>query len=133
MTDNTDLLFVYGTLRHGCANREASRLHLSTDYLGPARIRGRLYRVDWYPGFIADPQAGWVKGDLFRMRDAAAVLAALDRYEEAGAGFPVPWEYVRGVENVENAAGLPVSAWVYSYNHPVKGLTQIASGDWLKP
>ncbi|MGD9810467.1 MAG: gamma-glutamylcyclotransferase [Sphingobium sp.] len=129
---STDLLFVYGTLRRGCDTAHAHGLEEACDWAGPARVQGRLYRIAWYPGFVFDPLAGWVTGDLLRMRDPAAVLAGLDLYEETGPGVAEPQEYRREIIEVERQ-GSPVEAWVYLYNRPVEGASLIASGDWLRP
>jgi gamma-glutamylcyclotransferase (GGCT)/AIG2-like uncharacterized protein YtfP len=63
----TDLLFVYGTLRRGCGSVEAQRLHAQATWLGQGRVRGRLYRVDWYPALVACRSGGdEVTGDAMR-------------------------------------------------------------------
>lgn len=127
---DTDLLFVYGTLRRGCMNGCAQALYAASNWLGPAWVRGRLYCVDWYPALLIDDQAGHVAGDLFRLHDPVAALAELDKYEETGIGFPEPWEYQRKQILVEHLGG-PTTAWAYIFNRPATGLIQIAGGDFL--
>lgn len=121
------LLFVYGTLRPGGgAPIEISAL---LRHIGPARGRGRLYRVADYPGVVADPAGEAVIGDLYAIEDAAA-LAAIDAYEECGPDDPLPHEYARVAITVETDAG-PVAAWTYLYARDSTGLTRIAGGDFL--
>jgi gamma-glutamylcyclotransferase (GGCT)/AIG2-like uncharacterized protein YtfP len=70
-------------------------------------------------------------GELFRLPDAAAILAVLDEHEECGAHFPPPQEYRRERVKVETADGV-VEAWTYVYARDVTGLERIASGDFLR-
>ena len=106
-----NLLFVYGTLRRGCDGAEARRLSTEGEWLGQARLRGLLYRVDWYPALVMDAdEMGWVIGDLFRMTDPATILAWLDRYEECGPDFPEPQEYRRVIAEALASRGIQVAA-----------------------
>lgn len=127
----TDLLFVYGSLRRASCGEPARTLHDACEWLGTAEVRGRLFRVDWYPALILDPAAGRVTGDLFRLTDVPAMLALLDDYEEIGPSHRQPWEYRREIVAVDRADG-PVRAWTYLYNHAVGGLEPVPGGDWLR-
>ncbi|MDQ4419233.1 gamma-glutamylcyclotransferase [Sphingobium sp. DEHP117] len=129
-TSDSELLFVYGTLRRGCDNQQAHRLHSESSWLGTGLARGRLYRVDWYPALVADQEAGWVAGDILRMADPDATLAWLDAYEECGPAFPQPQEYRREPIDIV-FAGAQVRAWAYLYNRPLDGLKPVPDGDWL--
>ena len=104
-------LFVYGTLKRGSRNRHAERLARSADFVGVARVRGRLFRLKHYPGVRLQPLVNkWVSGEVFRLRDPARLLAELDHYEgrefrrvQARALFP-------------NGSRLP--CWIYEYVDP---------------
>ena len=102
-------LFVYGTLKSGFANRFARRLRREAKLVGPARMRGRLYRVRWYPGMRPprDP-AEWVAGELFLLRHPKSTLSALDEYEGRH-------EYRRVLRTAILNTGRAVSAWVYIF------------------
>jgi gamma-glutamylcyclotransferase (GGCT)/AIG2-like uncharacterized protein YtfP len=117
-------LFVYGTLRRGCANRHARLLDRSAKFMGTARIQARLYRVKWYPG-IRLREAGdeWVVGDVFQLRDPST-LAALDEYEGSS-------EYRRVLAAADLENGDRVRCWVYEYIGPVREDRRIVSGDWM--
>ena len=116
-------LFVYGTLRRGCANRHAELLDRSARFLGSARVAGRLYRVDWYPGMtLGDEADEWVIGDVFELLDQKT-LAALDEYEGSE-------EYRRVLTTAMLENGDHVQCWVYEYIGPVTGECRIVSGDW---
>lgn len=100
-------------------------------WLGAAQVRGRLYRIDWYPALVADAGAeSWVEGDLYRMQEPVTLLPLLDAYEEVGPEFPMPQEYRRVALPVRTAAG-DVTAWGYVYVLPSRDLPLIASGDFL--
>jgi gamma-glutamylcyclotransferase (GGCT)/AIG2-like uncharacterized protein YtfP len=117
-------LFVYGTLRRGCANRHARLLDRSALFLGPARVQGRLYRVKWYPGMTLRGDAGdWVLGDLFQVRDPLT-LTALDQYEGTE-------EYRRVLTMAVLENGDLAQCWVYEYIGPVPEERRMVSGDWL--
>lgn len=123
-------LFVYGTLRAGFDGPMARRLRSEARLIGRGRAMGALYRITDYPGFVPG-QDGWVRGDLFALKDTEATLAWLDDYEECAANFPEPHEYRRARLSVEGPGG-PVEAWAYLYARDVGGLTRITSGDFLK-
>jgi gamma-glutamylcyclotransferase (GGCT)/AIG2-like uncharacterized protein YtfP len=94
--------------------------------MGPARIRGRLYQIGWYPALVIDPSAGWVMGELCRLHAPAEQLMMLDTYEEMDAPDP---EYTRELQSVDAAHG-NVQAWAYCYARPVMNLPRIISGDF---
>jgi len=126
-----DLLFVYGTLRRGCATPWARRLARESSWLGEAHVRGRLYRIDGYPGLVVTETGGTVRGDLLRLNDPAETLAWLDAYEETGPAFPEPWEYRRVAAPVHQGGRGERRAWTYVYDWPVTELQPLADGDWL--
>jgi gamma-glutamylcyclotransferase (GGCT)/AIG2-like uncharacterized protein YtfP len=124
-------LFVYGSLRRRSGAPMALRLAQAARWLGRAQVRGHLYRVADYPGFVPDPAAPAVIGDLFLPHDPDPLLAEMDAYEECSDAFPRPQEYRRERLVVEGAGG-PVEAWVYVYAWPVDGLERIEGGDFLE-
>jgi gamma-glutamylcyclotransferase (GGCT)/AIG2-like uncharacterized protein YtfP len=118
------VLFVYGTLRRGYANRHARLLERSSQFLGTARVAGRLYRVKWYPGMTLRGEADdWVVGDLFRVHDPQT-LAALDQYEGSD-------EYQRVLTTALLENGRQVRCWVYEYIGPAAEDRRIVSGEWM--
>jgi len=116
-------IFVYGTLRRGCANRHARLLERSAQFLGKARVEGRLYRVDSYPGITLGGEADdWVVGDLFDLKDPDT-LTALDEYEGS--------EYRRVLTMAVLEGGTESQCWVYEFIGPVTEARRIVSGDWM--
>jgi gamma-glutamylcyclotransferase (GGCT)/AIG2-like uncharacterized protein YtfP len=116
-------LFVYGTLRRGCANPHARLLDRTARFLGTGRVQGRLYRVKWYPGIRLNTEDNWVVGDLFKVRDPAT-LAELDRYEGSN-------EYQRVLTRAVLESGRQMRCWVYEYIGGVSEERRIVSGDWM--
>lgn len=126
-------LFVYGTLRRGAETRMYRLLAQHSDFVGEASWKGRLYKVDYYPGAVpSDDPAHRVKGEVYVLREPASILAALDVYEDCGPGSAEPAEYVRSRQEVILGNGQRLTAWVYVYQRPTTGLTEIVSGDFLR-
>lgn len=116
------LLFVYGTLKRGCANHR----HLAGQtYVSEARtVPGyRLYHLGEYPGMIAAPDdhAG-VCGEVWSVTPAA--LARLDAFEGVPEGLyrrePVALQPPFADHRVDS----------YLYNLGVEGRTSIQDGIW---
>jgi gamma-glutamylcyclotransferase (GGCT)/AIG2-like uncharacterized protein YtfP len=120
---SSEYLWVYGTLRRGCANPHAHLLRRAARYAGPARVQARLYRIRWYPGIRLGGE-DWVTGDLFQILDRS-VLPELDRYEGSN-------EYQRVHGFAELGSGERIKCWVYEYLGGVSESRRIASGDWLR-
>lgn len=122
MTDDSTtanaLVFVYGTLRRGGSNHHRME---GGNWLGPATVAGRLYRVDWYPALVLDAAAGPVAGDLFEIPEGQ--LPQLDDYEGS--------EYRRVKAQVLTAEGESVEAWAWEWQEDAHGLQLIAGGNWL--
>ena len=104
-------LFVYGTLKRGSRNRHAERLARSAEFLGIARVRGRLCRLRHYPGIRLQPIVNkWVSGEVFSLHDPSGLLRELDRYE--GREF----RRVKAPALFPNGSRLP--CWIYEYVGP---------------
>lgn len=121
-----EIVFVYGTLRRGGSNgwrMEGGR------HVGPARVRGRLYFVDWYPGLVLDRGGGEVVGDLFEVDEA--LLAALDEFEGGSTEEVDGAEYRRVKVEARSDDGEPLSAWVWEWLGPAPEERRVACGDWI--
>ena len=129
----SDRLFVYGTLMRGYVHPMAKLLSANADFLGEATCRGKLYLVKHYPGLVlSDDADDIVHGELYRLREAEALLREFDMYEACGEGFPEPTQYVRQMLQVALADGSVSEAWTYIYNWPVEKLKLIESGRFLQ-
>jgi gamma-glutamylcyclotransferase (GGCT)/AIG2-like uncharacterized protein YtfP len=127
--DESELVFVYGTLRRGGSN--AFRMD-GADFRGPARVEGELHAITWYPGLALKPGGGWVIGELYKV--GSEQLRALDEFEGLSAGEVEGSEYRRvkvPVQLHETAEQEMVSAWAYEWKGPVDESKRVVSGDWL--
>lgn len=103
-------LFVYGTLRSTEHNEFARMLRERSTLLGPARVQGRLRRIEQYTGLVLSHEADdWVHGELFRLQEPRDLFAILDEYEGS--------EYQRVLATATLDSGTPARCWVYVY-HP---------------
>jgi gamma-glutamylcyclotransferase (GGCT)/AIG2-like uncharacterized protein YtfP len=127
-----ELIFVYGTLRSGCTTGAHQTYLTDATFITPAKIKGKLFKVSYYPALIIDETADWVIGEVYQLASAAQ-LAALDAYEECTYPAQPQQEYQRRKVEVLTDAGDYLSAWVYAYQHASAHLEFIASGDFLNP
>lgn len=122
-------LFTYGTLMQGFDNPYAETLRLSSKYLGKGYFNGRLYRVEWYPGALFEPNAAsLVYGEIYQL-NSLEILKTLDEYEDVLEDEAASL-YVRKVIPVRDSQGMTVPCWVYLYNKPVEELSLIETGDF---
>ncbi len=112
-------LFVYGTLRKGSDHPMAEYLAARAQWVGPAKTRGRLLDLGFYPGLLEPAGPGdWVQGDLFELADPPKTLAVLDDYEGANKQPPL---YVRQLGRIVLACGEEKAAWIYFYRGDSSG------------
>ena len=123
-------LFVYGTLRSACATGAHKQYLQSADFISPARIRGQLYMVDYYPGLVLSETEHWAIGEIYLLEDEAQ-LHDLDVYEGCAKKSPQPHEYERRMTQVVLSSGEHMEAWVYVYKQATEDLPVINSGDFL--
>lgn len=119
-------VFVYGTLRRGASNH--FRMD-GADFITAGSVRGRIYRIDWYPGLVLDDAAGEVVGEVFAV--GPEQLAELDRFEGVSAEEVEGSEYRRVRARVTARTGETLVAWVWEWRGPVDETQHVADGDWL--
>ena len=119
--EKCEMVFVYGTLRRGGSNdfRMAD-----SRFVAEGKVRGKLYRIDWYPGIVVDENAGPVMGEIFETD--ALTIAALDEFEGNG------YRRVKiAVEWVDAGESFTAEAWIWEWLGETREDQCIASGDWL--
>ncbi|BCU79323.1 gamma-glutamylcyclotransferase family protein [Luteolibacter sp. LG18] len=119
MSESRHRVFVYGTLRTGGSNHH--RMAGAT-FIAPATVSGRLYRIDWYPGVVLDPEAGLVSGEIYEVDDSR--LAALDDYEGS--------EYRRVETEALLTDGSSARVLIWEWCLEVDESRRIPGGDWLE-
>jgi gamma-glutamylcyclotransferase (GGCT)/AIG2-like uncharacterized protein YtfP len=128
----TEYIFVYGTLRRAAASNMYKVLTRYCEYVADGHMQGKLYKVAGYPGAIESASIDdRVHGEIYRILDKELLFAQLDEYEECGAQFSQPHEYVRKKLPVSVSGKEDMLAWIYLFNHDVAHLRQIRSGDYL--
>ncbi len=115
-------LFVYGTLRRGSDNDFARLLHETSDFVSTGHLRGSLYRIAHYPGWVED-SGGWVTGEIWQPRDAGSMLRELDDYEGS--------DYERVLRMVDTPTG-PKECWVYLFLASTEKKARLFTGDWFE-
>ena len=127
----TDLLFFYGTLMSGFKRPGRSRIDPKLAPEGHGSIPAALFDVGLYPA--ATPASdSRVRGEIYRMFDAAGVLAVLDEIEGFHPERPDESLYTRVEVPVTFDDGHVANAWVYFYNAPLGRAQRIDSGDYLE-
>lgn len=120
-------MFVYGTLRKGASN--AFRME-GAEFVREGVVKGRLYKIDWYPGLILDPHAGLVCGEIWKVCEQK--LRELDEFEGLANGDSSSGEYRRVRTKVERRwGGEELESWVWEWNRSPGLKRPIPSGDWL--
>ena len=129
----TTRLFVYGTLRKGSRNSMHHMLAPGATLVGRGRMRGRLFDLGEYPGFVPSDEGAWVHGEVYTLRTGSDTLARLDDYEGCGSKDLPPREFERVRREAVMTGGARLQVWVYVYKGPVTGIREIASGDYCSP
>jgi len=113
-------VFVYGTLRKGASNHWRMS---SAKWFANATVLGKLFRIDWYPGLILDPQAKSIHGEIYFCDPT--LLQELDAFEGT-----IEYRRVTTIATAENGETFPVQLWEYQL--PTDPCNELISGDWLK-
>jgi len=125
MSGTRELVFVYGTLRRGGTNHFRMS---GADLVAEGIVKGRLYRISWYPGLILGDE-GEVTGEVYSV-DAAQLLE-LDTFEGLSAGEIEGSEYRRVKAVVIRPGGKTLSAWVWEWIGPFDAKDLLEQGDWI--
>jgi len=126
----SDYLFVYGTLRSTCESAAHKEYLGSADFVSPAKTRGKLYLVDYYPGLVLSETEHWAMGEVYLIENEAQ-LHELDVYEGCAKKSPQPHEYERRIVNAVLSSGEHINAWAYVYKQDTSNFKVIDSGDFL--
>jgi len=120
-------LFTYGTLMQAFDNPYARKLRWSSNYIGKGYFNGKLFRVEWYPGALYEPDAPtYVHGEIYQLH-SLEILKELDDYEDILEDEAASL-YVRKVVPVRDGQEVVRDCWVYLYNKPVSDLPLIEDG-----
>jgi len=129
----TRLIFFYGTLMTPFNRPGRIRVDSQLTFKGHGRIAAALFDLGMYPAAVpAGHDDARVRGEVYEMANAAAVLHILDEIEGYRSTEPRASLYTRQLTEVTLEDGRVVDAWAYFYNAPVRGAARIDCGDYLE-
>lgn len=134
MTNDTQHLFVYGSLRSGFRNPVYKYLTQYFHLLGDAVVRAQFYDAGTYPVAAPTEEDHFINGELYAINKPEEfnwAIEQLDDYEGLNTEDGETPLYRREQVNVYQN-GQPVTAWMYWYNNSIEGMTAIETGDVLK-
>lgn len=129
ISDETNLLFVYGSLMRGM---ERAAFMGSTDkarFLAPGSVTGVLYDTGAFPGMKEENNASLVHGELYELFDPITFFETLDLIEGYWPEQPERSLFVRKRVVAHTAAG-EQTAWAYILNQALADAKPILSGDY---
>ncbi len=127
MHPTPQLVFVYGTLRRGGSNHFRMA---GAEWIAPGTVRGRLYRIDWYPGLVLDDAGEEIHGEVYSV--GPELLSALDVFEGLSAGEIEGSEYRRVETTVMPRNSQPLTTWIWEWLGITHESQRLTDGDWLK-
>lgn len=133
MNNETQQIFVYGSLRSGFHHPAFQYLFKYFHLIGDAKVQGVLYDNGDYPVAKPTSEEKFIVGELYQINSPVEfpyAIEQLDDYEgiivEVGEMPMYKRELVTVLHN-----GQPQPAWIYWYNGNTQGLPEIPSGDAL--
>jgi gamma-glutamylcyclotransferase (GGCT)/AIG2-like uncharacterized protein YtfP len=127
------LIFFYGTLMTPFNRPGRVRVDSQLMFKGHGRIVAALFDLGMYPAAVpADHNDARVRGEVYEMANAAAVLRVLDEIEGYRPTEPDASLYTRVLAQVTLDDGCVVNAWAYFYTAPVRDAARIECGDYLE-
>jgi gamma-glutamylcyclotransferase (GGCT)/AIG2-like uncharacterized protein YtfP len=125
------LIFFYGTLMAPFNRPGRIRIDSQLTFKGHGTIGAALFDLGLYPAAVSADNAR-VRGEVYEMANAAAVLQVLDEIEGYRAAEPDLSLYSRRRTPVTLDDGRVVDAWAYFYNARLERAERIDSGDYLQ-
>lgn len=124
----TPYLFVYGTLKSDFNVKAARALRKISIPIAKANVSGTIYSFGHYPALKLHPRSKPVKGEIVRLKNIAASLDMLDRYEEA---------YLYGIDYQREHIFIKthsqtIVCQAYINNQSCKGKTVITTGEFKR-
>lgn len=102
-------------------------------FKGHGSMAAALFDLGIYPAAVpAANEEARVRGEVYQMTGASAVLRVLDEIEGYSALEPHKSLYARRVAPITIDDGTVVEAWAYFYNGPLGRAERIESGDYLE-
>ena len=127
-------LFVYGSLRSGFRSPAYEYISRFFNFIGEAKVHGKLFDMGSYPGAIPAGDDAFIIGELYIIKDDSDfswAIGQLDDYEGVNVESDEMQLYRRELTDVFiNDEVTP--AWIYWYSGNVSGRPEIVSGDLIE-
>jgi gamma-glutamylcyclotransferase (GGCT)/AIG2-like uncharacterized protein YtfP len=127
-------LFVYGSLRNGFHNPMYEYISRHFKFLGPAKVKGKLFNMGDYPAGVPASEDVFITGELYVANSNSEfdwAIGQLDDYEGVTPEQDEPQLYRREMAEIF-INGNTTPAWIYWYNGDISGKPLIASGDMME-
>ena len=127
-------LFVYGSLRSGFKAPAYEYISRFFNFVGDAKVKGKLYDLGEYPAGKPAHEENWIIGELYAIKNEhefSWAIGQLDSYEGVNTEQGEIQLFRRELTNVLMNEKVVV-AWIYWYNGSVDGKPAIASGDMME-
>ena len=112
---DTDLLFVYGTLRRGFPLHHHLR-RLGAEFVAAGKVQAELFDLGEFPGARKSSKPGKaVEGELYRLQRVENSLRVLDYVEGFSPRNPEKSLFQRATTEVTLPNGEQRVAWIYWY------------------
>ncbi len=112
----TDLLFVYGTLRRGRALHHHLK-RLGAEFIAIGKAQAELFDLGKHPGARGSARAGkLVTGEIYRLQNAGNTFRVLDHLEGISAQSPEKCLFQRATTEVTRLNGEFLLTWIYWLN-----------------
>lgn len=124
-TDNSDYIFVYGTLRKCFRGEIQTYFQKNTEFIDYALFQGKLYEISGYPGVVPSPfPEDLVIGEVYKIQaNLENFFEILDEYEGE--------EYNRTQVDVILKKNSFLRVWIYLYKNSILEFKFIPNGDYL--
>ena len=127
-------LFVYGSLRSGFRSPAYEYISRFFNFIGEAKVRGKLFDMGSYPGAVPASDNTFIIGEIYVIKDDSDfswAIGQLDDYEGVNVESDEMQLYRRELTDVFiNNEVTP--AWIYWYSGNVSGRPEIVSGDLME-
>lgn len=117
-------MFVYGTLRKDFGLTLLEPIADEMVVVGLGIVSGTLYDLGPYPAAVKTAGTHRILGDVYEIKNPAAVFALLDQYEGEA--------YQREVTRVKWESGDDIDAFVYWYTGHTDKAKRIEGKDYLE-
>jgi gamma-glutamylcyclotransferase (GGCT)/AIG2-like uncharacterized protein YtfP len=127
-------LFVYGSLRSGFKSPAYEYISRYFQFVGEAKVRGRLYDMGIYPAGVSSEDEKFIRGELYEIKDPLEfewAIGQLDDYEGVAVEPDEVQLYKRDLTDVYIGNRVE-KAWIYWYYGDITGRPVIESGDLLE-